>query len=199
MTDSTTTNNLTLLNRGTLTFIELWRTSIKTISQLFMANTHDGKDCAWMERDDVTGVTLSGIKRPPGKGCTAYYSWSWWWDWLDSQYTLIFRSPKKLVITMMKWLLIILRSGLLPHFSPIFHLTVLLWWIMPFITVVIVTLSKSKVGQSRWYKIGFMQRELNSQRMPWKLNYIASYKDWNLLLTMLLMTWQLLQLSTQST
>ena len=26
------------------------------------ANAHDGKDCAWVERDDVTGGTLGGIK-----------------------------------------------------------------------------------------------------------------------------------------
>ena len=32
------------------------------------ANAHDGKDCAWVKRDDVTGGTLGGIKRPPGKG-----------------------------------------------------------------------------------------------------------------------------------
>ena len=32
------------------------------------ANAHDGKDCAWVERDDVTGGTLGGIRRPPGKG-----------------------------------------------------------------------------------------------------------------------------------
>ena len=42
------------------------------------ANAHDGKDCAWVERDDVTGGTLGDIKRTPGKDCTAYYSWSWW-------------------------------------------------------------------------------------------------------------------------
>ena len=41
------------------------------------ANAHDDKDCDWVEKDDVTGRTLDGIKRPPGKGCTAYYSWSW--------------------------------------------------------------------------------------------------------------------------
>ena len=32
------------------------------------------KDYAWAERDNVTGGTLGGIKRPPRKGCTAYYS-----------------------------------------------------------------------------------------------------------------------------
>ena len=41
------------------------------------ANAHDDKDCDWVKRDDVTGETLGGIERPPGKGCTAYYSWSW--------------------------------------------------------------------------------------------------------------------------
>ena len=50
------------------------------------ANAHDDKDCDWVERDDVTGETFGGIKRPPGKGCTAYYSWSWLCNWLDSQY-----------------------------------------------------------------------------------------------------------------
>ena len=32
------------------------------------ANAHDGKDCGWVERDDVTDGTLGGIRRPPGKG-----------------------------------------------------------------------------------------------------------------------------------
>ena len=32
------------------------------------ANGHDGKDCAWVERDDVTGGTTGSIRRLPGKG-----------------------------------------------------------------------------------------------------------------------------------
>ena len=32
------------------------------------ANAHNGKDCAWVERNDVTGGTLGSIRRPPGKG-----------------------------------------------------------------------------------------------------------------------------------
>ena len=32
------------------------------------ANAHDSKDCAWVERDDATGGTLGGMKKPPGKG-----------------------------------------------------------------------------------------------------------------------------------
>ena len=32
------------------------------------ANSHDGKDLAWVEEDTVTGGTLGGVKRPPGKG-----------------------------------------------------------------------------------------------------------------------------------
>ena len=39
-------------------------------------NAHDGKECDWVERDDVIGRTLGGIKRHPGNGCIAYYSWS---------------------------------------------------------------------------------------------------------------------------
>ena len=33
-----------------------------------LPNAHDGKECDWVERDDVTGGILGGIKRPPGKG-----------------------------------------------------------------------------------------------------------------------------------
>ena len=36
-------------------------------------NAHDGKYCDWVERDELTGRTLGGIKRPPGNGCKAYY------------------------------------------------------------------------------------------------------------------------------
>ena len=43
-------------NRPVVYFDETW------------ANAHDGKDCAWVERNDVTGGTLGGIRRPPGKG-----------------------------------------------------------------------------------------------------------------------------------
>ena len=32
------------------------------------ANAHDGKNCAWVERDDVIGRTLGGIKSVHGKG-----------------------------------------------------------------------------------------------------------------------------------
>ena len=32
------------------------------------ANAHDGKNCAWVERDHVTGGTLGGIQRPLGQG-----------------------------------------------------------------------------------------------------------------------------------
>ena len=32
------------------------------------ANAYDGKDCALVERDDVTGETLGSNRRPPGKG-----------------------------------------------------------------------------------------------------------------------------------
>jgi len=32
------------------------------------ANTHDGKDKAWVVSDAVTGGTLGGIHRPFGKG-----------------------------------------------------------------------------------------------------------------------------------
>ena len=32
------------------------------------ANSHDGKDLAWVEEDTVTGGTLGAVKHPPGKG-----------------------------------------------------------------------------------------------------------------------------------
>ena len=32
------------------------------------ANSHDGKDLAWVEKDLVTGGTIGGVRRPPGKG-----------------------------------------------------------------------------------------------------------------------------------
>ena len=32
------------------------------------ANAHDGKDKAWVEKDDITGGTIGGIQRPSGKG-----------------------------------------------------------------------------------------------------------------------------------
>ena len=54
MTDTTTTNDLSLLNRGTLTF--------RAVVNETWANAHDGKDCAWVERYDVISGTLSGIK-----------------------------------------------------------------------------------------------------------------------------------------
>jgi hypothetical protein len=31
------------------------------------ANAHDGRDTAWVEKDTVTGGTLGGVKRSPGK------------------------------------------------------------------------------------------------------------------------------------
>ena len=32
------------------------------------ANSHDGKDLAWVEKDPVTGGTIGGVRHPPGKG-----------------------------------------------------------------------------------------------------------------------------------
>ena len=66
------------------------------------ANPHNGKDCAWVERDDVTGEILGGIRRPPGKGA---------WliilgagsetGWIPN--TTLYIDPKKiLAITMMR-------------------------------------------------------------------------------------------------
>ena len=56
------------------------------------ANAHDGKDCGWVERDDVTGGILCGIKRPPAQliilGAGSEIGWI-------SNTTLIFRSQKK--------------------------------------------------------------------------------------------------------
>ena len=31
-------------------------------------------------------LELLWYKKASWEGCTAYYSWSWWWDWLDSQH-----------------------------------------------------------------------------------------------------------------
>ena len=31
------------------------------------ANAHDGKDCAWVDKDDVTGGTIGSVRRHPGK------------------------------------------------------------------------------------------------------------------------------------
>ena len=32
------------------------------------ANAHDGKDKPWVEKDEITGGTIGGIKRPSEKG-----------------------------------------------------------------------------------------------------------------------------------
>ena len=39
------------------------------------ANSHDGKDMAWVENDPVTGGTLGGVRRPTGEGEAFDYSW----------------------------------------------------------------------------------------------------------------------------
>ena len=58
------------------------------------ANPHNGKDCAWVERDDVTGGTLSGIRRPPGKGAQIIILGAGSeTGWIPNT-TLIFRSKK---------------------------------------------------------------------------------------------------------
>ena len=64
------------------------------------ANAHDDKDCAWVERDDVTGGTLGGIKTPPGKGAwLIILGASRESGWIPNT-TFIFRSKNILVITM---------------------------------------------------------------------------------------------------
>ena len=66
------------------------------------ANPHNGKDCAWVERDDVTGGTLCGIRRPPRKGAwLIILGASSETGWIPNT-TLIFRSKKILAITMMR-------------------------------------------------------------------------------------------------
>ena len=66
------------------------------------ANPHNGKDCAWVERDDVTGETLGGIRRPPGKGARLIILGAGSeTGWIPNT-TLIFRSKKILAITMMR-------------------------------------------------------------------------------------------------
>ena len=58
------------------------------------ANAHDGRDCAWVERDDVTGGTLGGIKRPPGKGARLIILGAGGENGWIPNTTLIFRSKK---------------------------------------------------------------------------------------------------------
>ena len=58
------------------------------------ANAHNDKDCAWVERDDVTGGTLGGIRRPPGKGAQFIILGAGSeTGWIPNT-TLIFRSKK---------------------------------------------------------------------------------------------------------
>lgn len=58
------------------------------------ANAHDGKDCAWVERDEVTGGTLGGIRRPPGKGARLIILGAGGKDGWIPDTTLIFKSRK---------------------------------------------------------------------------------------------------------
>ena len=44
-----------------------YRVENKTVDEKW-ANSHDGKDLAWVEEDKVTEGTLRGVRRPPGKG-----------------------------------------------------------------------------------------------------------------------------------
>jgi hypothetical protein len=63
------------------------------------ANAHDGKDRAWVERDEVTGGTLGGIKRPPGKGTRLIILGAGGRSGWIPNTTLIFKSKKKQAIT----------------------------------------------------------------------------------------------------
>ena len=55
------------------------------------ANSHDG---AWVEKDPVTGGTIEGVRRPPGKGtCLIILGAGGESDWIPNT-TLIFRSKK---------------------------------------------------------------------------------------------------------
>ena len=65
-------------------------------------NAHDSRDCAWVERDDVTGGALGGIKRPPWKGARLIILGAGGETGWVPNTTLIFRSKKILVITMMR-------------------------------------------------------------------------------------------------
>ena len=100
MTDATTMNNHTLWKRGTITNSQENR-PVVYLDEIW-ANAYDGKDCAWVERDDVTGGTLGGIKRPPGKGARLIILGAGGENGWIPNTTLIFRSKKILVITMMR-------------------------------------------------------------------------------------------------
>ena len=130
------------------------------------ANANDGKDCAWVERDDVTGGTLGGIKRPPGKGAWLIILVAGGENGWIFNTTLIFRSQK--------------NTGdyhaemTADHFEEWFG-TKLLPNVPPNSLIVMDNASyhsrrSNPVPVKSWTKqrckIGFRQRELNSQQMP---------------------------------
>ena len=133
------------------------------------ANAHDGKDCAWVERDDVTGGTLGGIKRPPGKGARLIILGAGGESGWIPNTTLIFRSKKNTgdyhdemtAYHFEEWFV----TKRLPH--------------VPANSLIVMdnasyhsrhsdplTLSQSRVGQSKRCNIGFRQGELSSLQMP---------------------------------
>ena len=57
------------------------------------ANSHDGKDLAWVEDDLVTGGTVGGVRCPPGKGTRLIILGAGEMGWIPNT-TLIFRSKK---------------------------------------------------------------------------------------------------------
>ena len=58
------------------------------------ANSHDGKDLAWVEKDPVTGGTIGGVRRPPGKGTRLIILGAGGESGWIPNTTLIFRSKK---------------------------------------------------------------------------------------------------------
>ena len=58
------------------------------------ANSHDGKDLAWVEKDPVTGGTIGGVRRPPGKGTRLIFLGAGGESGWIPNTTLIFRSKK---------------------------------------------------------------------------------------------------------
>ena len=146
MTDATTTNNHILLvqRHAYLRRMRTNRQENRPVVYLHetWVNAHDGKDCAWVERDNVTGGTLGGIRKPAGKGAQLIILGAGSeTGWIPNT-TLIFRSKKNTGDYHDEMTADHFEEWLLPNFSLMFNLTVLLSWIMPHIIVVVVTLSQ---------------------------------------------------------
>ena len=96
--------------------------------------------CTWWKGlwlGGVTGGTLGGD-----------HSWSQWWKRLDTKYHSHISLQKiiKQVITMTKWLLNTLRSGLLTNWLHMFGPIVLSLWTTPHITVNVLSRCLWKAG-----------------------------------------------------